>query len=1101
MTKTLKHKFLSSVADGTDATMVRPSNWNDDHDFWWGYRTVSTTTDTISNADHMTLIVYSNAAAVAATIAAPTTGPPATMPVGWRTRIRATGAGGVTLTGSGGATINGGASIAVSQGNTLDIHATGTNDYVGIPFAASGGGAGASAMSVNVQRFTSSGSYTPSANLVAAVVECVGAGGGGGGTALGTAGAVAHGGGGGAGSYSRKYLSAAAIGASQTITIGAGGSAAAAGNNAGGNAGDTSFGTLCIGKGGGGGPGYVGSGAASNGGIGGVAGTGDVVVAGANGSPSGQSNASGSMNISDPSLGWGAPSYFGGGAVSPAVPVSPATSAAGNPGVIVGTGASGGVSSNGAAAAAGAVGAPGLCIVTEYIAVQAQIATAAISVNVQRFTTSGTYTPSANLISAILECIGAGGAGGGVVSANNNLNAGGGGGGGYSRKYSTAAAIGASQSVTIGAGGVGVLQAAGGNGGDTSVGAICIAKGGSGAPGVVTAAYPNPSGGAGGIAGTGDVTVAGTPGMHGNYMASGYGIVSQGNGGAGPLGGGGFAALNTSNSLPGSPATGYGAGGGGAACASGAAAQAGGNGSPGLVVITEFIGIAPPPASATCAPTKCQIITASGTYVPSANTIGAIVEAIGGGGGGGGTIGTIANYSYFGAGGGSGSYSRAYLTAAQIGASQPVTIGAGGAGGLNTGTAGGSGGDTSFGTLCVGKGGSGGSGYPGGTVTSPAGAGGVPGTGNIVAAGNPGSVGGYTYYSIFVSTGGGASAFGGAAATPMPPGTSTGIPGIAANNYGSGGSGGVSINGPAAAEPGGNGSPGVVVVTEFLNAAPSTAAPPSAPPAALIGGRLQYVSATGLSYLPFNGNQIVINGSIYTISSSGSGVVGLTNISVFVEGVAGQSLAANTNYYVYAFNNAGTITADFSTTGHSTSVAAGNAGTEIKTGNETRTLLGMIRTIAAGQFADSGAQRFVISWLNRRPKLSRVISRAVFSGAANYAILTEFDASLRPGFLCWADDVPDLRCYTSGSTSALATWAVALRCDGADIAVPGASVVATSPSGGYALPITLSAHIPGLAEGYHYGQLFGGGSGYNLNIGYQTNTDPCGVMIEATVLG
>ena len=29
---TIKHKFESEVADGADATLVRPSNWNDDHE-------------------------------------------------------------------------------------------------------------------------------------------------------------------------------------------------------------------------------------------------------------------------------------------------------------------------------------------------------------------------------------------------------------------------------------------------------------------------------------------------------------------------------------------------------------------------------------------------------------------------------------------------------------------------------------------------------------------------------------------------------------------------------------------------------------------------------------------------------------------------------------------------------------------------------------------------------------------------------------------------------------------------------------------------------------------------------------------------------------
>src|SRR5215468_8638562 len=81
---------------------------------------------------------------------------------------------------------------------------------------------------VGVQVFTASGTYVPSANLVSAVVECVGGGGGGGGTPSETTGYVGAGGGGGSGSYSRKYLTAAQIGASQTITIGAGGNGGAA---------------------------------------------------------------------------------------------------------------------------------------------------------------------------------------------------------------------------------------------------------------------------------------------------------------------------------------------------------------------------------------------------------------------------------------------------------------------------------------------------------------------------------------------------------------------------------------------------------------------------------------------------------------------------------------------------------------------------------------------------------------------------------------------------------------------------------------------------------------------------------------------------------
>lgn len=32
MTVTVKHKFTCTVPDDPDTTLVRPSNWNDDHD-------------------------------------------------------------------------------------------------------------------------------------------------------------------------------------------------------------------------------------------------------------------------------------------------------------------------------------------------------------------------------------------------------------------------------------------------------------------------------------------------------------------------------------------------------------------------------------------------------------------------------------------------------------------------------------------------------------------------------------------------------------------------------------------------------------------------------------------------------------------------------------------------------------------------------------------------------------------------------------------------------------------------------------------------------------------------------------------------------------
>lgn len=188
---------------------------------------------------------------------------------------------------------------------------------------------------------------------------------------------------------------------------------------------------------------------------------------------------------------------------------------------------------------------------------------------------------------------------------------------------------------------------------------------------------------------------------------------------------------------------------------------------------------------------KHQIFTGSGTYTPSTGMIYCIVEALGGGAGGGGTAG-----GGYGGGGGSGGYAKSILTAADIGASQVVTIGAAGtagtAGGANNG---GSGGATSVGALVATGTATGGTGSAAGAVLG--GAGGVPTAGQLQATGGRGQVGN----AVAVLGGmGGQSIYGGG-------GTSGG------NGTAYGGGGGGGANGLA----GGAGSAGVVFITEFCS--------------------------------------------------------------------------------------------------------------------------------------------------------------------------------------------------------------------------------------------------------------------------------------------
>lgn len=214
---------------------------------------------------------------------------------------------------------------------------------------------GAISLTVTKQTFTSSGTYTPTANMAYCIVECIGAGGGGAGVPAGGSGTITVGGGGGSGGYSRLYAPAATIGASQTVTIGAAGSGGAAGANGGGTGGDTSVGILCVAKGGTGGQ-TIGSAVASYviaGGVGGAAasGTGDAKISGSAGGAGVGTN---SVAVG----GAGAAGPFGGGGTG-------GSGAAGSVGNLGGGGGGASAIASGAAAAGGNGGA-GLVIITEF---------------------------------------------------------------------------------------------------------------------------------------------------------------------------------------------------------------------------------------------------------------------------------------------------------------------------------------------------------------------------------------------------------------------------------------------------------------------------------------------------------------------------------------------------------------------------------------------------------------------------------------------------------------------------------------------------------------------------------------------------------------
>ena len=205
------------------------------------------------------------------------------------------------------------------------------------------------------------------------------------------------------------------------------------------------------------------------------------------------------------------------------------------------------------------------------------------------YTSSTSFTKASYPTATKIRFIGRGGGGGGggadVGTAGREAAGGGGGQGGYVDKWIPTADLGASESVTIGAGGS-AGNSSGGNGGSGGATSLNVtsssnptANGGAGGIGALEAGWGLAQrGGAGGTASNGDLNIKGACGGAGQADND----ISNANGGHGGGDGGGYGAvmINTSitNGIAGAANTGGGGGGGATNATTGNAGLAGGSG-------------------------------------------------------------------------------------------------------------------------------------------------------------------------------------------------------------------------------------------------------------------------------------------------------------------------------------------------------------------------------------------------------------------------------------------------------------------------------------------------------------------------------------------
>lgn len=215
------------------------------------------------------------------------------------------------------------------------------------------------------------------------------------------------------------------------------------------------------------------------------------------------------------------------------------------------------------------------------------------------------------------------------------------------------------------------------------------------------------------------------------------------------------------------------------------------------------------------ASTLLTLFTVSGTFTPNAKMLFCDVWGWGGGGAGGGVPATAAGQSGAGAGGHAGAKSQSRFTAAQIGASQAVTIGAGGVGTNGAGPAGSA---TTLGALLSAAGGLGG-------PTTGATAALIPTDLNIAVQSATGNVRGWTttgerglVFSAARAWGGsgGANEWGGSGRGVLTAGSASAGGNGSANTGAGGGGGAINNLATGGGVNGGNGGSGLLIVREYL---------------------------------------------------------------------------------------------------------------------------------------------------------------------------------------------------------------------------------------------------------------------------------------------
>lgn len=223
-------------------------------------------------------------------------------------------------------------------------------------------------------------------------------------------------------------------------------------------------------------------------------------------------------------------------------------------------------------------------------------------------------------------------------------------------------------------------------------------------------------------------------------------------------------------------------------------------------------------------------------------------------------------------------------------------------------------------------------------------------------------------------------------------------------------------------------------------------------------------SGSNLVLSPLNGNAIRINGQVCTVPNGGVSL-------------APTGLTPGTSYFIYATQSGGVVNAlEASTTAHATSTTSGNEGTEIKSGDNTRSLVGMARVITGPAWADTATQRFVASWFNRDRRALTGAADGVSTDTSTGSYVEKTVSKVE--YLVWAGELVQLTTYGI-ITNSVNNGAVGVvnMLDGTGV---GGQADVNPGGTTFRCPVSATYNINVSSEGYHYSDFglraLGGGT-------------------------